>query len=229
MAALPGNTPTRTVSNKSRLLIAMVVMATLGASCGCRTASVPTNQTLRSGSTGPAVKAMQTRLSQLGFFVAPDGEYGFNTSHAVMAFQKFYGLGRDSVAGPATLNHINLVGRPDARSRSGRVIEVDLARQVVLLVDGGYVHHVFNASTGDSSHRTPRGSFRIFRQINGLRIAPLGKLWRPKYFNGGIALHGSPSVPSYPASHGCVRLTDPEINFLWGTPWGNIGTTVWVY
>ncbi|MCB1026167.1 MAG: L,D-transpeptidase family protein, partial [Microthrixaceae bacterium] len=50
-----------------------------------------------------------------------------------------------------------------------------------------------------------------------------------KYFNGGIALHGSPSVPSYPASHGCVRLTDPEINFLWGTPWGNIGTTVWVY
>lgn len=158
MAALPGNTPTRTVSNKSRLLIAMVVMATLGASCGCRTASVPTNQTLRSGSTGPAVKAMQTRLSQLGFFVAPDGEYGFNTSHAVMAFQKFYGLGRDSVAGPATLNHINLVGRPDARSRSGRVIEVDLARQVVLLVDGGYVHHVFNASTGDSSHRTPRAA-----------------------------------------------------------------------
>lgn len=221
--------PKRRTSRKSRLLLAMVVMATLGASCGCRTASVPTGQTLRSGSSGAAVKAMQSRLSQLGFFVAPDGAYGGNTHHAVMAFQKFYGLGRDGVAGPQTLRHINLVGRPNARSNSGRVIEVDLARQVVLLVDGGYVHHVFNTSTGDASHRTPRGSYNIFRQINGLRISPLGKLWRPKYFNGGIALHGSPSVPAYAASHGCVRLTDPEIDFLWGTPWGRIGTRVWVY
>ena len=99
----------------------------------------------------------------------------------------------------------------------------------MLLVDGGYVHSVFNASTGDASHRTPRGKYRIFRQINGLRVSPLGKLWRPKYFNGGIALHGSPSVPAYAASHGCVRLTNPEIDFLWGTAWGRIGTTVWVY
>lgn len=229
MAAQAEVSRVRTGSRKSRLLLAMVVMATLGASCGCRTAAVPANQTLRSGSQGPAVQAMQSRLNSLGFFVSPDGNYGFNTSHAVLAFQKFYGLGRDSVAGPSTLNHINLVGRPDARSTRGRIIEVDLARQVTMLVDNGYVHHVFNSSTGDASHRTPPGKFRIFRQINGLRIAPLGKLWRPKYFNGGIALHGSPSVPSYPASHGCVRLTDPEINFLWGTPWGNIGTTVWVY
>lgn len=207
----------------------MVVMATLGASCGCQTAAVPTSQTLRSGSRGAAVSAMQSRLGQLGFFVSADGAYGFNSFHAVMAFQKFYGLGRDGVAGPQTLRHINLVGRPNARSRSGRVIEVDLARQVVLLVNGGYVHHVFNTSTGDASHRTPRGTFKIFRHINGLRISPLGKLWRPKYFNRGIAMHGSPSVPAYAASHGCVRLTDPEIDFLWGTPWGRIGTKVWVY
>ena len=219
----------RRTTGRTRLLIAMLVMATLGASCGCNTTPVPTGQTLRSGSRGAAVKSMQSRLGQLGFFVSADGSYGSNTYHAVMAFQKFYGLGRDGVAGPQTLRHINLVGRPNARSRSGRVIEVDLARQVVLLVDGGYVHSVFNASTGDASHRTPRGKYRIFRQINGLRVSPLGKLWRPKYFNGGIALHGSPSVPAYAASHGCVRLTNPEIDFLWGTAWGRLGTTVWVY
>lgn len=230
MAAQESPSRRRSRSSSTRILIALVVMATLGASCGCRSApSVPTSQTLRSGSSGSAVRAMQTRLNQLGFFVSPDSSYGSNTFHAVMAFQKFYGLGRDGVAGPRTLNHINLVGRPNARSTRGRVIEVDLNRQVVMLVEGGYVHHVFNTSTGDASHRTPRSSFKIFRQINKLRISPLGKLWRPKYFNGGIALHGSPSVPAYAASHGCVRLTDPEINFLWGTPWGRIGTTVWVY
>ena len=26
------------------------------------------------------------------------------------------------------------------------------------------------------------------------------------FFNGGIAIHGSTSVPTYPASHGCVRV-----------------------
>ena len=119
----------RRTIGRTRLLIAMLVMATLGASCGCNTTPVPTGQTLRSGSRGAAVKSMQSRLGQLGFFVSADGSYGSNTYHAVMAFQKFYGLGRDGVAGPQTLRHINLVGRPNARSRSGRVIEVDLARQ----------------------------------------------------------------------------------------------------
>jgi hypothetical protein len=195
----------------------------------CQQASVPTNRTLRTGSSGPAVHALQTRLSQLGFFVAPDGQYGSNTAHAVMAFQKYYGLGRDGIAGPRTLRHVNLVGRPTPRASSGRVIEVDLQHQVVKLVNNGKVHVVFNSSTGDSSHRTPRGSYRLFREINGLRISPLGKLWRPKYFNGGIALHGSPSVPAYPASHGCVRLTNPEIDYLWNTGWGRMGTRVWVY
>ncbi|MDP8987655.1 MAG: L,D-transpeptidase family protein, partial [Actinomycetota bacterium] len=35
----------------------------------------------------------------------------------------------------------------------------------------------------------------------------LGKLYNPVYFTGsGIAIHGSTSVPTYPASHGCVRI-----------------------
>ena len=53
---------------------------------------------------------------------------------------------------------------------------------------------------------TPGGSFRIGRKAVGLEIAPLGELWWPMYFNGGIAIHGSPSVPAYPASHGCIRI-----------------------
>ena len=43
------------------------------------------------------------------------------------------------------------------------------------------------------------------------------------YFRGGIARHQSPDVPSYPASHGCVRLPDGEADRVYrfvdvGTP-----------
>jgi lipoprotein-anchoring transpeptidase ErfK/SrfK len=57
----------------------------------------------------------------------------------------------------------------------------------------------------------------------------LGDMWRPKYFNGGIAVHGSPSVPPYPASHGCVRVSNAAMNWLWDV-WGMPrGTRVLVY
>ena len=67
------------------------------------------------------------------------------------------------------------------------------------------------------------------RQIDGMRVSRLGELWRPKYFTGGYALHGSPSVPGYPASHGCVRLSDGAIDFVWSGGLAPIGRTVWVY
>jgi hypothetical protein len=53
---------------------------------------------------------------------------------------------------------------------------------------------------------TPGGSFRIGVKISGKHIAPLGTLYNPLFFNGGIAIHGAPSVPTTPASHGCVRI-----------------------
>ncbi len=53
---------------------------------------------------------------------------------------------------------------------------------------------------------TPSGSFRIERRIKGKRKSYLGLLYDPLYFKGGFAIHGAPSVPGYPASHGCVRI-----------------------
>lgn len=186
--------------------------------------------TLVSGSTGAAVTMLQDRLSQLGFIVADTrGSYGYGTFHAVQAFQKVQGLERDGQAGPRTKWFLNHPGVPVGRSSSGRVIEVSLAKQVVMLVENGKVIKVLDASTGKGSTPTPAGRYSIYRQINGYRYAPLGTLYRPKYFNGGIALHGSSSIPAYAASHGCVRLTNAEADYLWSVPWGNIGTTVWVY
>jgi lipoprotein-anchoring transpeptidase ErfK/SrfK len=67
------------------------------------------------------------------------------------------------------------------------------------------------------------------RQIDGVRHGPLGDLWRPKYFNGGIAIHGSPSIPPYPASHGCARLSNAAMNWIWATNKIPLKTKVWVY
>ena len=172
--------------------------------------------------------ALQQRLQDLGFHVPTvDGRYGGLTQQAVMAFQKSAGIGRDGLAGPATMAALE-TGTPVRAREGGDHIEVDLERQLMIVVRGGETH-VFNTSTGRSGWRTPPGRFTITRQIDGVRHAPLGDLYRPKYFNAGIALHGSPSIPGHPASHGCTRLHDDVIDLIWTADLAPVGTPVWVY
>lgn len=237
---------TRLIRPKNRVRFAAIALvAALGSTAlgACAPAATPggyradgtvvvseSGPNLATGSSGSAVTMLQDRLTQLGYFVADTrGSFGYGTFHAVQAFQKVQGLERDGQVGPRTKWFLNHPGIPNGRSSSGRVVEVSLAKQVVMLVENGKVVKVLDASSGKSSTPTPAGRYSIYRQINGYRYAPLGTLYRPKYFNGGIALHGSSSIPAYAASHGCVRLTNAEADYLWSVPWGNIGTTVWVY
>lgn len=190
----------------------------------------PPAEVLRRGDSGQHVSELQQQLSDLGYWLGTvDGSYGFTTQQAVLAFQKAEGLARDGIAGPETRRRLESAGRPTARSDSGDLIEVDLTRQLVLVVSGGEVVHALNTSTGKPGTPTPAGRFTINRQIDGWREAPLGTLYRPKYFNGGIALHGYPSVPAYPASHGCTRLSNAATDMLWASGRAEIGTPVWVY
>jgi hypothetical protein len=73
---------------------------------------------------------------------------------------------------------------------------------------GSQVPYCEDTDTGKNCGNavTPLGVFRYQRRIPGWRVAPLGKLYNPVYFNGGIAVHGAASVPNRPASHGCVRI-----------------------
>jgi lipoprotein-anchoring transpeptidase ErfK/SrfK len=184
---------------------------------------------LRSGDSGDAVLALQQRLVELGYWVGePDGSYGLTTQQAVMAFQKAEGLDRDGVAGPQTMAQLPVAGRVTAGG-NGDMIEVDLSRQLLFVIDDGAVVWAINTSTGASGTSTPPGTFTIDREIDGTRHAPLGILYKPKYFNGGIALHGSPSIPGHPASHGCVRMSNPAIEMLWASGYAPIGMTVWVH
>ena len=200
----------------------------------------PKPQKLKSGVKGPRVVALQERLTALGYWNGKaDGTFGGQTQQAVYALQKAAGLGRDGVVGPKTQKALDQGVRPKAKSTSGRVIEINLKRQLLMLVDDGKVTEVFNTSTGSMENYeqngstyladTPSGKFRVSRQIDGWRHAPLGLLWRPKYFNGGIAVHGANSVPPYPASHGCARLSIKAMNYLWTNDKIPIKTRVWVY
>lgn len=185
---------------------------------------------LKKGATGPEVVALQNQLMGLGYWLGePDGVFDEDTRHAVVAFQKLSGLSRDGAVGPATRSALDAAARPGARTTAGHVIEIDLAHQVLLIVDNGTVTEVVDVSTGRRAGTTPAGTFTVERQIDGLRRAPLGRLYRPKYFHGGVAVHGFTSVPAKPASHGCVRVTYTAMDHLWGPGVMPLGTPVVVY
>jgi N-acetylmuramoyl-L-alanine amidase len=174
---------------------------------------------LRSGAEGPQVVALQRRLHELGYQVQEaDGQFGPETHHSVVAFQKVNRLGRDGVVGPITRKALQRPRVPKPRSaKAGFHVEADLTLQVVYMVRDGRITEILDASsasgqtyTVDGDVRlavTPQGSFVIQRKIDAWRRSKLGLLYRPAYFIGGYALHGAYSVPPFPASHGCIRIT----------------------
>jgi N-acetylmuramoyl-L-alanine amidase len=209
------------------------------ASSAASVASVTSVTLLKPGSKGAAVLAAQRRLVALGYYLgAADGVYGPATAHAVTALQKVAGLQRDGVLGPITARALAAGVRPHASSRRGDVIEVDLAHQVLLVVHNGSVRSIFDASTGSGAYYfsqgrthhavTPKGTYHVYYAVNGWDPGPLGALYRPRYFNGGIAVHGYPSVPTSPASHGCLRVTLGAMDYLWAHKLLPIGRTVLV-
>jgi len=212
------------------------------------TTSVPPRTTpedagaaLRRGDTGERVRALQDRLRVLGYWPGtPDGSYGDLTEQAVMAFQKVNGLGRDGIAGAATLGALESASRPQGRSASGDLVEIDKERQVLLVIRNGDVAWAVNVSTGTEKPYqvngrteladTPPGRWTVSRVEDGMDWGELGGLYRPRYFHAdGIAVHGYPDVPAYPASHGCVRVANEVMDWIWAADIMPVGSTVWVY
>jgi peptidoglycan hydrolase-like protein with peptidoglycan-binding domain len=197
---------------------------------------------LKVGAKGADVLALQKRLTELGYWNGKaDGHFGGTTQQAVFALQKTAGIGRDGSVGPQTRKALAAGVRPTAKSKagSGYLVEISLKKQLLMFVKNGSVVATVNTSTGSNRHYdyqgqtyladTPTGHFTMGRQIDGVRHGPLGDLFRPKYFNGGIAVHGSPSIPPYPASHGCARVSDAAINWIWSTGKIPLKTKIWVY
>ncbi len=153
------------------------------------------------GSRGPSVLALERRLAQLHYALrGTDAVYGQDTFEAVLAFQKVNGLPRTGRVEDWLWRRLARAGVPRAQL-TGDYIEVDKTRQVLFIVDDGVVTKVVHVSTGATGN-TPLGSWRVYRRVPGWDWV----LWYPMYFKGGFAIHGYPSVPAYPASHGCIRI-----------------------
>lgn len=194
---------------------------------------------IEAGDSGPWVVLLERELASAGFRPgSPDGVFDKATLGAVYAFQKVHDLPRDGVF---RTEHWDLLDRavalPDTTASPDRV-EIDLERQVLLLVMESEVEVVLPISSGNGETyrgrggspvraRTPEGSYQFYRHISGWRISYLGGLYNPFYFRGGYAIHGSRSVPPYPASHGCVRVEIHDMDFL--KTQLSIGMPVYVY
>ena len=194
------------------------------------------------GETGPEVVALQNRLTELGYFVGPSitGRFDSDTTQAVYAFQKVEGLPPSGKADPSTRQRLASAVRPRPASTVGDLIEFDKARQVLIVVRGGQAQFVFNASSGTEGTYTykgrkyradtPEGRVAVIRERDGYVESHLGRLYRPKYFHpDGLAFHGSAFVPPYPASHGCIRLSNAAIDFIWNQKLAPVGSPVWVH
>jgi lipoprotein-anchoring transpeptidase ErfK/SrfK len=185
------------------------------------------------------VAAAQRRLTELAYYVGEiDGKEGPATRSAIMAFQKVQGLPADGLGGPATIAAMDAPVTPSLRGGPPQRIEVDLDVQVLYVVDSDTLIRILPISSGSGqAYRTkgggaarsltPVGTFRIERRIRGVRHADLGVLYDPLYFYRGWAIHGSNSVPAYPASHGCIRVTRPDAVWLFDR--APVGMTVMLY
>jgi hypothetical protein len=201
------------------------------------------------GSSANTVGRAQQRLLDLGYWNAGvDGNYGWSTSQAVMAFQKYMGMANKSgnidETTAAALNG-NLC-RPVPGVTKGDLFEVDKGKQLGFIVRNGAALWVLNISSGgdyaytakdqktgatlNDKAYTPVGSFKVYRVSDDpAYFGSLGELYRPRFFTGGVAVHGYRNVPNYPASHGCVRVSNLAMDMIWATNAMPMGGTVVVH
>ena len=164
------------------------------------------------------LKEAERRLSEMGYLTGRvDGTIDSDTRMGLITFQKWEGRKITARLTRSEFNAIRDANAPQPKDPGYKHVEVDLDRQVLLLIDSeGVVKTILPVSTGSGKRYkekrmsglayTPRGRFRIYGKISGWRRSPLGLLYYPNYFSDGLAIHGNPSVPHAPRSHGCVRI-----------------------
>jgi hypothetical protein len=182
---------------------------------------------LRAGSRGVYVRLLERRLVELDYRLVGtgDGVFDARTADAVVAFHKVQGMARTFTVDAATWRALAdpRAPRPE-RDWRGLHIEVDQTRQVLYVVEDAEIVDILHVSTGKPSTPTRDGVFHVVRKLAG--FSP-NHLYYPSYFDGNRALHGWTEVPTYAASHGCVRI--PYWNAIWVYGIATYGTRVVVY
>jgi hypothetical protein len=171
-------------------------------------------------------RGVQLRLAELGYLDRTDatGSLDYLTEQALLAFQGWEDLDRSgTVTGQTQVALFRATAPKPAARRPGKRVEIYRDIGVLLMVEDGEVVRAVHTSTG-AGGITPAGDFEVYVKALYSWSVPF-QVWMPfaAYFRGGIATHESPDVPSYPASHGCVRLPEGEAERVYrfvdvGTP-----------
>ncbi len=179
------------------------------------------------GSRGIRVLLLQRGLRRLGYGgVAVNGRFDPRTARAVLAFRKVNGLGRRTFANRFVFKRV-FERRGTFRlkyPKAGKHVEADLSRQVLVLAKAGRARRIYHMSSGTPSTPTVLGSFRFYRKQPGTNA---NGMVHSSYFVGGYAIHGYPSVPTHPASHGCLRVPIPNAWSIYS--WIDFGDRIFVY
>lgn len=181
-----------------------------------------------SGRSSPqAVRALQSALRRKGFVPGGTSAFDARTARAVLAFRKLERMQRSSQADVAMMRRL-AVGRGGFQVRfpgHGRHLEADLSRQILALIGAdGRVEGIYPTSTGAPATPTIRGSFRVYRKQAGTNAKGMVD---SSYFIRGYAVHGFASVPTFAASHGCLRVPVPDAATI--SRWLRVGTRIDTY
>ena len=183
-------------------------------------------RSLAPGDVGYSVKVMQILLKDLGYVPGRYGIYDDRTARAVLAFRKVSGLSRITTASQTVLRRMHNGGGvfhvryPEL----GHHVEADIGNQVMALIDKGKPVRIYHISSGAPSTPTVLGRWRTYRKDLGTNS--LGMV-HSSYFTGGYAIHGYHSVPTYNASHGCLRVPVPDAWSIYN--WIQMGDWVATY
>ncbi|HEV8580375.1 MAG TPA: L,D-transpeptidase family protein [Thermoanaerobaculia bacterium] len=181
--------------------------------------AVPAAAFQKGALTRTEIRQAEQWLADLGFWTGPiDGVWDGASRHALIAFQKIQRARPTGQLTRAEWNALSVARPPRPREAPGPHLEVDIARQVLFLVDGeGKVGNILPISSGSGKtfHEngypetraiTPCGHLEVYAKASGWKTSPLGEMYNPMYIVGGIAIHGSEDMRTYPASHGCIRI-----------------------
>jgi lipoprotein-anchoring transpeptidase ErfK/SrfK len=182
---------------------------------------------LGDGASGPAVRLLQQQLSALHYSAPRSGVFDEATGRAVIAYRKMTGLPRVPYTNLSVFKRLQEGGGVfHVRYRGdGRHVEADLTRQVLAEIEpGGHVRRIYTISSGKPSTPTVLGRFQVYSKTPGTNSEGMVD---SNYFIRGYAIHGYAEVPTYAASHGCLRVPIPDASSIYA--WVRLGTPVDVY
>jgi hypothetical protein len=179
------------------------------------------------GSSGSSVRLLQSELAALHYSIPQNGSFDEATGRALIAYRKMTGLERTAYSGPTVFRYLSHgAGAFHVRYRhDGRHVEANLTKQVLAEIEpGGRVRAIYTMSSGKPSTPTVVGRFQVYSKTPGINSEGMVD---SNYFIRGYAIHGYAEVPTYAASHGCLRVPIPDAPAIYG--WVQLGTPVDVY